>query len=87
MIDLSKYIEDVEDLNFLESIIEILSGQSDVMLKYGDFSFKLEAYGEKVEVWSFGEKMAAFDNVDSFLEGFLLDGKPFIECISEVDFD
>ena len=89
MIDLKSFLNDVKQIEFLETIIEDLSldSQSEVFLKYKDFYFLLEPHGEKVEVCSNGQTLGEYKTIDDLLLNFFIDGKPFIERISELEYD
>ena len=82
MIDLSKYIQDVEDIEFVEYIFTCLEEHYSIDLTYKNNIIHID-YGNP-EIYVDGNK---FDDYDEFLLEFILDGKPFISCISEVDFD
>lgn len=77
-----------DDYDFLLKIKDmVLESQSFVDLKYKDELFMLEYVSEKIEVWSKGDLKGKFNSFDEFLLNFKLDGKPFIEMVSEIDFD
>ena len=75
-----------EDLAFLEDIKNCAKSQIDFRLSYNSCSFLIEPIGEEIEVWQFGNKLGSYKTLDCFLNEFLLDGKPFIERIANVDF-
>ena len=56
-------------------------------LTFRGFKFGIEPSGESVSVWGKNELLAEYDSFDDMLENFLLDGKPFIEQISEIEYD
>lgn len=77
-----------DDYDFLLKIKDmVLESQSFVDLKYKDELFMLEYVSEKIEVWSKGDLKGMFNSFDEFLLNFKLDGKSFIEMVSEIDFD
>ena len=89
MIDLKKYVKDGKKIEFLETIREDLSltSQSEVFLKHKNFCFMLEPHGEEIEVLSDDKSLGLYKNIDDLLLNFLIDGKPFIERISEIEYD
>ena len=64
-----------------------MDSQSEVFLKCNDFCFLLEPHGDEVEVFSNEETLGVYKTIDDFLLNFLIDGKPFIEKISEIEYD
>ena len=44
-------------------------------------------YGEQVEVFSNGEILGVYKTIDDLHLNFLIDGKSFIERISEIEYD
>lgn len=89
MIDLKKIVKDEKDLQLLEEICEDvgLNSQSEVFLKYKSFYFFLEPHGEEIEVFSDKNSIGVYKNFDDFLLNFKIDGKSFIELISEIEYD
>ena len=89
MLDLKNFLIDEKQREFLQTIIEDLSldSQSEVFLKYKDFCFLLEPHGEKVEVFSNGQTLGVYQTIDDLFLNFLIDGKSFIERISELEYD
>ena len=89
MIDLKNVLNNEKQIEFLETIIEDLSlnSQSEVFLKYKDFCFLLEPHGEKVEIFSNGQTLGVYKNVNDLFLNFLIDEKPFIERIAELEYD
>lgn len=74
---------------FLEDIrIAVgVDSQREVFLKYKDFYFMLEPHGEEIYVRSNGELLGVYKNFDEMMYSFILDGKPFIERISQIEED
>ena len=64
-----------------------VDSQREVFLKYKDFCFILEPHGEEIYVRSKGEILGCYRNFDEMINSFMLDGKPFIERISEISED
>ncbi len=87
MIDLRKYLTDENDISFMQELYEIVSGQSDVKLRYKSWGFLLEPLGTKIEIWHEGECVAKFESLDDMLLNYLLDGKPFIEQVEYIDYE
>ena len=89
MIDLKNVLNNEKQIEFLETIIEDLSlnSQSEVFLKYKDFCFLLEPHGEKVEIFSNGQTLGVYKNINDLFLNFLIDGKSFIERIAELEYD
>lgn len=88
MIDLTKYVKNQEDLKFLEDIrTELEDLHSSVNLICGGFGFQLDPFCDGVEVWHKGQKLGKYKSVDDLFFNFLLDGKPFIEKVSELDYE
>lgn len=88
MIDYKQYALDEYDIEFLEDIRLALGedSQSEVFLRCGVFPILLEPHGREVHVKSRGETLAIFNSVDDMFLNFKIDGTPFIEKISEIEY-
>lgn len=73
-------------LNSIKSAVGIDS-QREVFLKYNDFYFFLEPHGEEIAVRSKGLLLGYYKNFDEMVNSFIIDGKPFIERISEIEYE
>lgn len=88
MIDFSIYISNKDDLAFIEDLrIVLVESQMPVNLKCKDFRFQIEPGGGGAEIWSFGKKITEYNDVDTMFLNFLINGKPFIEQIADIDYD
>ena len=88
MIDIKRFNLSKNDIEFLTNLKTQLSvSQIPVELKCGKNSFLVEPGNGGVEVWQFGGVIESFKTVDDFFLNFLIDGKPFIERISEIEYD
>ena len=89
MIDLYKYNLTKEDLTFLEDLIcDIVDSQMSVTLIFDNkYSFQIDPCGNEFEVWRLGKKINTFKDLDDLLYNFILDGKPFIEQLSQIVYD
>lgn len=88
MTDLSEYIKDKDNLEFLEEIREALGPNSltEIALSYKGKKFSIEPANCKYYVFGFGEPIA-FDTVDDVFFKLLFEGKPFIDCLDDIDTD
>lgn len=88
MIDLKKYNFEEDDLHFLQEIRRALSKdyQNEVELLYKGKYFSLEPINGKVVVFGFGENLV-FDSVDDLFLSFMIDGKPFIEQLDNIEYE
>ncbi len=82
-------IKNKEDLDFLLEIKGTLDidSQREVFLQYKDTYIMLEPHGEEIAVKINGSIAGNFSNFEKMLTEFILDGKPFIERISEIDYE
>ena len=89
MIDLTKYITDENELEFLEDIRIALGvdSQSEVFLKYKDFPILLEPHGKEFQVWSRGKQLGVYETVDDMFLNFKIAGKLFIEQVQDIEYD
>ena len=76
-----------DDAAYLADLREGIINQNELDLTFRGFKFGIEPSGESVSVWGKNELLAEYDSFDDMLENFLLDGKPFIEQISEIEYD
>ena len=74
---------------FLEDIKQAVGvdSQMEVFLRYKEFPFMLEPHGEQINVCSKGEVLGRYDNFDDMAKNFMLDGKPFLAHIDEIEYD
>ena len=74
---------------FLEDIKQAVGvdSQKEVFLRYKEFSFFLEPHGERIDVCGKGAVLSSYDNFDDMANNFMIDGKPFIERIGEIEYD
>ena len=87
MIDYLGYQLSVEDKAFLDELIEFLiHDQTPVVLACNDFSFQVEPYGNRLEVWRLGSMINRFDNIEELFLNFKINGKPFIEVVSDIEY-
>ena len=88
MLDLSKYNLTESEMLFLEDLrIDLEDSQMPVVLKCGNYSFLIEPGNGGAEVWRFGALIEEFKSIDDLFLNFLIDGKPFIERIAELEYD
>ena len=82
-------IKNKEDLDFLLDIKGTLDidSQREVFLQYKDTYIMLEPHGEEIAVKINGLEVSMFSNFEKMLTEFILDGKPFVERISEIDYE
>lgn len=76
-----------EGAAFLADLREGLKNQNELDLTFHGFRFGIEPSGESVSVWGKDKLLAEYDSFDDMLENFLLDEKPFIEQLSEIEYD
>ena len=89
MIDLMNFVHDKDDLLFLRNIKEAtgIDSLSEVRLIYkGNKHFSIEPLNGKIVVFGFGERMI-YETIEELFFNFMLDGKPFIEQLSEIEFE
>ncbi len=82
-------IKNSEDLQFLLDIKSTLdvNSQCEVFLRYNNIFIMLEPHGEKISVYINGEFIDTYLSFDDMVVNFLVEGKPFIEKISEIDYE
>ena len=88
MIDYDKFLRHKDDKSLLEYICLALSDEylNEVHLIYKKSLISIEPVDSKVAVFYNGSK-ATYNNVEELFLQFFLDGKPFIERISEIDYE
>ena len=74
---------------FIETIKQAvgLDSQMEVFLRYKEFPFVLEPHGEQLDVCSKGVVLGSYDSFDDMANNFIIDEKPFIERIDEIEYD
>ena len=88
MIDFSQYNLSNDDIEFLEYLREELEiSQAPVDLKCGDYSFHIDPGSGGAQIWRYGEMIGDFKTIDDLFLNFKIDGKSFIERISEIEYD
>ena len=88
MIDFSKYNLTEREILFLEDLrIDLEASQIPVTLKCDNYSFLIEPGNSGAEVWRFGARIGEFKSINDLFLNFLIDGKPFIERIAELEYD
>lgn len=80
---MDKVNEFLEDIKVAVGI----DSQMEVFLRYKEFPFMLEPHGEQIDVCSKGAVLGSYDDFDDMANNFIIDGKPFIERISEIEYD
>ncbi len=88
MLDLTKYNLDEDDTVFITNIWDwCINGQNEIILEYDGNSFMLEPSGQTVSVIVSGGKITGeYQNFDDLLQNHIIDGKPLIELIPEIEF-
>lgn len=87
-IDLKKYTNNPEKIDFLGEIKDYLEGGVWLSFKCGEYSFHADPVGfHGVIIYVNNEEIASFDTIEDFFLKFMIDGKPFIERIEEIDYD
>ena len=89
MIDLKKYNVNSDDYIFLEHLIFniVVSQMSATLIFDNKYSFQIDPCGNYFEVWHLGEKLNTYKGLDDLLYNFILDGKPFIEQLGQIDYE
>ena len=86
MVDYSKYNLSEDNMQFIKDLHDIEEGQSFIDLIYKNtLPFDIEMMGGQVYVFFSDENFFTFDTMDDMILNFKLDGKPFIECIDDID--
>ena len=85
--DISDFVKDNEDLVFLNEISLALSDSflNEVHLVYKGKRIYIEPIRTNIVVF-FEGKEEKFNNVNELFFNFILDGKPFIERVSDIDY-
>ena len=76
----NEFLEDIKGAVGVDS-------QMEVFLKYKEFPFVLEPHGEQIDVCSKGEVLGHYKDFADMVNNFMIDGKPFIEQIDEIEYD
>ena len=86
MMDLTKYELDEYRLLIVDNIRLAMSPDylNEAHLRYKGKYFSIEPVKGKVVVFAFGQRQE-FDNVDDMLENCVIDGKPFMEALKDVE--
>ena len=66
---------------------ELIAGQSDFCLRYGNISFRIEPYGAELEIWCDGKKVARFADLDDMLQNFSIAGKPIADLLPDIEYE
>ena len=88
MIDLKKYVNNEEDLNFLKEIAYALSPDclSEVELSFkGRKIFSIEPVDSKYVVFGLGEPIE-FEKIEDVFMKLTIEGKTFIEQVDDIDY-
>lgn len=86
-IDFKKYTNNPEAIEFLEVIQDYFADGIWLSFKCGDYRFHVDPGYDGAIVSVNGEEIASFDTIEDFFLKFMIDGKPFIERIEEIDYD
>ena len=87
MLDLTKYHLDDDDIQFLlQTEAWCINGQSEIILEYKGKSFVLEPQGKAVRVYTYGENLGEYESFDDLLLNHIIDGKPLIELVKELEY-
>ena len=87
-LDFKKYVKNEESLDFIQSLYEELTiEQSPVRLSCLGYGFQIDPCGGGAEVWHLGQMVGLFNTIDDLFLRFQIDGKPFIERVSELDYE
>lgn len=82
-----KHVKNEDEKCFLESLIDELNSHSPVNLIFRDYGFQIDPCGKGAEVWHLGEMVGKLETVDHLFFNFQLKGKPFIEQLSEIEYE
>ena len=80
MVKVDVFLEDIRLAVGVDSQVE-------VFLKYRNFPFVLEPHGERIDVFSKGEILGSYENFDDMAKSFMIDGKSFLERITDIEYD
>ena len=88
MIDLREYVKDSDELEYLEELRACEKCFTETSFDYKGREFIIEPHGERICVYENveGSSEYFYQDMDDFFLNFRLDGKPFIECVSEIAF-
>ena len=84
----AKYHLNEDDLDFLKALYEeLVEEQSPVCLSCNGYGFQIDPCGKGAEIWHLGEKVGVFNSIDELFLQFEIDGKTFIERLSDMDYE
>ncbi len=88
MIDLTKYLHDDDDICFVEHLRNgLVDCLCEALLDYKGLVFSVEPCDGKIIVFVEPDIVdSEYETFDDFLVNFLIDGKPFIECVPNIDY-
>ena len=87
-IDFRKYTNDEDKIALLEEIRDYLvNWQTYLYIKCGNHHIHVDPYGFESVTVDDGEREIKFKTVDDFFLNFIIDGKPLIERIDELEYD
>ena len=72
--------------NFVNDIISLLNDKNEITMSYKNFEFVVDPHGDKIEVYSNGENIGFYLNIDDFLLNHKIDGKALIDICEDVDY-
>ena len=88
MLDFKKYVNDEDDLEFIQDLYEELAiSQSPVCLSCRGYRFQIDPCGGGAEIWHLGQMVGFFKTIDDLFLHFQIDGKPFIEQVSDIYYE
>ena len=87
MKDLTKYAKNDVDFEFLKTLSDMVSSQTEFTLLWGGYSFLVEPHGEEVVIWHCGDLVARYCCLEDMFLNYKRNGKSFIECVNDIDFD
>ena len=87
MIDIKKYTNNKEKIELIQEIYDYLLSGTYLLLKCGACYLHVDPYGVESVTVDDGEKELDFKTIDTFFLQFIIDGKPLIERIDELEYD
>ena len=89
MIKLEEYLKDEDDIQFVKDIRDATGedSQCEVFIRYKNLPLLLEPHGAEINVYTHSVLLGSFETFDKMLLNFKLDGKAFIDCIPDVEYD
>lgn len=76
--------EEQELVNELKEILLVGQNPIDLILKNG-LRLSFETGNRRFSVWREGTDEVFFNSIDSFLDNYFIDGKPFRELLDQVE--